>query len=325
MLDRDQPPVIGWSESESSSSTRVGADRELAQGVGSPPPTTLANFRGGVESAMRTQRTFLLSSAALALGVVAVFGMASVGIAGGEEAQADGAGEQLSPPQLQVDSDPMAILYYEFSNSGWGHQDATALTLRAVKWLEGKKKIEPFEPQEPAAEGSIRLHPDSDPLAVFYWAFRHSGHSADVAANYTVRMQRRLLEIEPEDPALDMNFSGCHVYPAHLVFCSDGTRQSKRTWINAPCWETKQWECPEFFAPVCPLGQSGWYTVHFDDCDNLPCSWLSVGEMATVPCSHSTIDCDCIEEADCADFESVECCCTRQACSDPGTPSTEDA
>ena len=272
---------------------------------------------------MRTQRTFLLSSAALALGVVAVFGMASVGIAGGEEAQADGAGEQLSPPQLQVDSDPIAILYYEFSHSGWGHQDAAALSLRAAESLMGKE-VEPFEPQEPAAEGSVRLHPDSDPLAILYWAFRHSGHSADVAANYTVRMQRRLLEIEPEDPALDMTFGGCHVYPANLVSGPEGDLQAQRTWIHAPCWETKQWECGVLDVPMCPAGEAAWYPVDLNDCGEPPCSWLTVDDMMTAPCPSITLDCDRIEEADCADFEAVECCNTRLACSDPGTPSPEN-
>ena len=262
---------------------------------------------------MKTQRALLLSTAVFALGVAAVVRAAG---------QVDEVSEQVTPPQLQVDSDPGAILFYEFLHSGWGQQDAAVLSLRAADILNGNE-VEPFEPQEPTPDDAVLLSPDSDPLAILYWAFRHSGHSAEVAANYAWRGQRRMLDIEPEDPDLDSTLTACQVYPVNLVFCENGDRKSMRSFIAAPCWENKLADCGLLSVPLCPVGEAAWRTVDFDGCDSLPCSWMTVDSLIQVPCSYSSLDCDRISALDCGNLGSHDCCNLISACSEIENPCPE--
>jgi hypothetical protein len=98
-----------------------------------------------------------------------------------------GEAQQLPPPLLDIESEPGAVIYWEFLDSGWGPRDAAVLANRTIERIRGNP-VERFEPREPAAEGATLLDPDSEPVAIFYWAFLDSGHSPEVATNYVMWM-----------------------------------------------------------------------------------------------------------------------------------------
>lgn len=224
--------------------------------------------------------------------------------------------DKLPPPLLSIESEPLALMYWEFHNSGWSGDDSSELAKRSIDRLRGRP-AEPFEPSEQTSAGSTLLEPDSDPLAILYWAFLYSGHSPETSSNYTERIRRRVLGIEPEDPDSDFTpRTNCQVYPITIMYCENGQRKSKLTWIDAPCWEMSAPLCPAQL-PQCPNNETLWYTLNLP-CSEFPCSWVRVGVMTEVDCVITTVDCECFE-LDCEDVPNPQCCPLR-GCGQIGAP-----
>lgn len=213
-----------------------------------------------------------------------------------------------APVKEDPKSNPLAILYNVYHQSGWSSEQASQIAQAAL----GMAQLPPdLEAPTDLPEGKVLEDPKSNPLAILYNVYHSSGWSSEEAAQHA----RAALGMQASS-------SDCVVRFVRMKYCYAGQQRILSVYINNACWADPDgnsqtddglMEC----VCACPASEHPWLslTVTGSACPRLPpagtCVTMKVSTSTTViGCSAIDVECACFSETSpTVNCSAIECCC----------------